>query len=340
MSLELGGPQGMLRYFHRDHWEDSMGTMVRIFARICGVSVLGFLAFAMGCGRFERPRIPNVIVVPTPGSEKTGNYTLDNYKTDMAAYIAATTGTVNNTEAMRLRNNMISGLMAEIDYAFYDYETKLFLNQGSFRVGSDLLQLGLAAAGGISNGSRSKTILSALLSGVTGSSLSVDKNFFRQQTVQAISSSMESNRDRIKALILTQEKQDVSTYPFQAARADLIHYFFAGTLPGGLQNLQQEAGVRAQDQRKQLENQMQAPVTADDIACATGVNQAVAKAFADNKLDQVIAFLQAMKVLDAGQSPTKDKIESSLRALGWNINTDATLRKQYCEEAKKAKLIQ
>jgi len=46
--------------------------------------------------------------------------------------------------------------------------------------------------------------------------------------------------------------QDTATYPFTAARADLIHYFFAGALSAGLQQLGQDAAINAQAQKADL----------------------------------------------------------------------------------------
>lgn len=214
---------------------------------------IGLFALSLsGCvARLERPSIPAVIAVPSPSKTSPGNYTLGIYAADLDKYQNA-----SGDAASTLRNRMVYSLMAQIDYVFYDYETKLFLDQGQFNIASDFVQLGMAAAGTLTNGARGKTILSALLAGVTGANLSVDKNFFREQTVQAITSSMEANRDRIKSLVLQQLAKDTDAYPFEAARADLIHYFFAGTLPAGLQQLSQDASTNAKSEKAAL-NQVQ-----------------------------------------------------------------------------------
>ncbi len=215
------------------------------------LSALVLVLSSTGCvGRFERPNSPAVIVVPAP--QGVGNYTLANYQSDLTAYANASAGDPGSADVLRVRNRMIYGIMAEIDYVFFDYESKLFLNQGKFHVASDFLQLGLASAATLTNGGRGKTILAALLSGATGTSLSADKNFFREQTVQAITSSMEANRDRIKTVILQQLTQNITTYPFEAARTDLIRYFFAGTLQSGLQQVHQQAATNAQEQKVQM----------------------------------------------------------------------------------------
>jgi hypothetical protein len=253
---------------------------------------------------------------------------------DHTAYLTA-----SGSEAARLRDKMVYGLLAEIDQVYYDYESKLFLDHGAFGVASDVVQLGFGAGATITNGARAKTILSALLTGTTGTSLSIDKNLFKQQTVQAITSSMRSERDRIKTIILQQLSQDTVKYPFQAARADLIRYFFAGTLANGLQQLQQQAGTEAQTQQANLATTQVRNITDTDVTSVTAVNAAVAKAFASNDLSKVVTFLKAMGA-PVDETSGKDKVESELRSLGGKIGTDAALRKKYFDEAKKAGLIQ
>lgn len=282
-----------------------------------------------GCaGRIEGPK-PPAVIAPQPASYSPGAYVKD-----LQAYATAT-----GADQITLRNKMIYSIIAEIDYAFYNYETELFLKEGNFRVGADFVQLGLAAASTVSPAARTKTVLSALLSGVTGVNLSIDKNYFKQQTVQAITSSMEANRDRVKTGILQQLKLDNTAYPFPAARADLIHYFFAGTLNAGLQQLTQTAAANAQDQKTALDSAKAANFSAGDLNCVNNVNQAVAKAFAANDLGALTNFLQAMgSTIKA--NPSQAEVLTEFRALGSKVSTDTGFRAKYCAEAQKEKLIQ
>ncbi len=289
----------------------------------------------VGCfGRLERPPVPHVVAPP----DKSGSYTLDNYKADLKSYDAATA----NDQRAALRNKMVYAVMAEIDYVFYDYETKLYLDQGTFKVAGDFVELGLSSASTITNGARAKTVLSGILSGVSGVNLSIDKNFFRQQTVQAISSSMEANRDRIKNIILQQLAKDSASYPFSAARADLIRYFFAGTLPSGLQQLHQQAAASAQTQQNNLNQTQLTGITPVEVDCAKGVNQALATAKRSGDYTAVLTFLDAMgHPID--KTLPKDKIEESvdtaIRDLGAKVVADPALRKKYCDQAKATQLV-
>lgn len=310
-------------------------------------ALIGALLLQAGCaGNFSKPKVPSVIAVPSPtvapsaGTPSTypvtGNYTLANYLADLASY-----GDGTGANALKIRNKMVYSISAEIDYAFYDYETKLFLNEGQFHVGADFVQLGLAAASTVSIGARGKTILGALLTGVTGMNLSIDKNFFQQQTVQAIASSMEANRDQIKTTILKQLTQDTTAYPFTAARADLIRYFFAGTLIAGLQKLGQTAATDAKTSKAGLTYQQVKPApsfTAVDIQCVEAVNSAIAAGNKINDQSKAIAFLRALNVTIADDA-TGDDVLNAIRPLGRKAGDDTALRAQYCAAAQKSGLI-
>jgi hypothetical protein len=93
-----------------------------------------------GCGgRIAGPKPPLVIAPPQ------GTYSASSYAADLAAYNTATA-----VDQVARRNRMVYSIIAEIDYAFYDYETQLFLKEGNFHVGADFVQLGLAAASTLS----------------------------------------------------------------------------------------------------------------------------------------------------------------------------------------------
>ncbi len=299
------------------------------------LSLLALMITLSGCaGHLERPSLPNVFVDPPPSGQTNGTYSLALFDADFAAYkLAAQNPNPTEPDASTLRNKMVYGVLAEIDYVYHKYEIALFMNENSFKVATDVLQLGLGMASTITNGERSKTVLSAVLTGVTGTSLSIDKNFFRQQTVQALISSMQTGRDRTKAIILQRLREPVSTYPFQAARSDLAAYFFAGTLPGALQQLNQTAAAKAEDQRVALKD-----IELTDVQTATDINKAVAAAFKSGDLSQVIAYLNGMGQTVPANAD-QDTVLNALRTLGEKIINDPNLRAKQQIEAQKAGLI-
>jgi hypothetical protein len=302
-----------------------------------------------GCASLVKPRLPDVFKDPPPPSGSNGTYTLALYKDDFDAYNAKipplnpSPKPQDVTEATALRNKMVYGVLAEIDYVYHNYEMSLFMNEGSFRVATDILALGLGVASTITNGERAKTVLTAALTGFTGATLSIDKNFFRQQTVQALISSMQSGRDETKALILKRLSEPDTTYPFQAARSDMTAYFFAGTLPGALQHLNQTAAVNADSVHTDLKRIQLAltGISQTDVKNATDINKAIAAAFKSGDLSKVEAYLNAMghQVPDTA---TPEAVTGALRALGDEIDNDPTqtLKDKRVTEARKAGLIQ
>ncbi len=317
--------------------------MTLLTKRVCKMAlVAGLMAVFSSCaGRIERPGIPSVLVDPPPADQTNGTYTLETFNADFKNYSDAakspTPTEADKAAATFYRNKMVYGLIAEIDYVYHNYETTLFMDQGSFKVAGDVLQLGLSTASTITNGARAKTVLSAALTGVSGVNLSIDKNFFRQQTVQALMSSMQAARDEIKTTILKRLGEDASKYPFQAARSDLTAYFFAGTLPTALQKLHQTAAADATTAKTQLQRQALKGVTAQQIKNATDINVAVHKAIEDKQVAKVVTYLTLMG------HPPADTDKMTLLTEAGNVGDDVTdrpeLEAQQLEAARKAGLI-
>ena len=313
--------------------------------RFYAIPLLALTLGLSGCASLVKPRLPDVFKDPPPIDETTGTratngtYTLDQFKTDFDEYNKRMPPDKPNptaddlAAAKALRNKMVYGVMAEIDYVYDDYTRTLFMNEGSFRVATDILALGLGVASTITNGERAKTVLSAALTGFTGATLSIDKNFFRQQTVQALVSSMQAGRDRIKTIIIRRLNNDTaSSYPFQAARSDLTAYFSAGTLPGALQELNQTAAASAKDERKALTG-----VTVQDVENATNLNKTIAAEFAANKPIETVKFLTAMDVTVKDENDDAE-VEAAYRDLANRALDDPVLKKKFDAEAKKAGL--
>jgi hypothetical protein len=148
---------------------------------------------------------------------------------------------VDLDRAKYFRNKIAYNFMAEIDFVYGKYTDGLFSAKGMQSVIADTETLGLTAASAISLAARTKTMLALLATGLAGVNLSIDKNFFGQQTFQAIAISMQARRDQSRATITSNLQLSVTDYPLAAVRQSLVSYFYAGTLPGGLQEIQEEA---------------------------------------------------------------------------------------------------
>ncbi len=173
------------------------------------------------------------------------NSSYSDYCTDLIAYEDATNPakTPNLAYAKQKRNDIAYGLMSQIEVVYGAYYNHLFLYQSAVAIGSDSLTLGMTAAASIATNKATKTLFSALGTGIAGIGLSAQKNLFAQQAFPIIGLAMETRRDAMRTQILTNLANDVTTYPLNAVKRDLVSYLNAGTLPGGLQELQSEAGA-------------------------------------------------------------------------------------------------
>lgn len=233
---------------------DYISLIPRLLLCACG------LLFLNGCSTVER----HVSLAAPFKSMVDKNFDIDTmprYQTDVCLYTAAIEGTplsdkncpdiaktvaaANEDRAKYFRNKIVDTFMGDIDHVYGEYVNTLYGNKGFAGISSDFLTLGLTAASTISLVTRTKTILATLATGVTGLSLSVDKNVFGQQTFAALAIAMQARRDEARSSIIKNEQMSVASYTLQAARRDLISYFYSGTLPGALQEIQEEGAAKS-----------------------------------------------------------------------------------------------
>lgn len=245
------------------------------------VAVLFTLAFHFGCGklvRVDKPRVPKAIDRDAyQGPSFSIAYSLSEFNTDYTEYKKLTRlGDPDSmTSARRLRDSMIDRIRVDIEMNYREYEARLFAGRATGDSIADFLELGLALATTISNGERVKTVLGAVSTAFKGNRLSIDKNFFREKTIETITSKMQATRERVKGRIL-QNMLDapVSKYTFEAAWVDLVEFFYAGTLQSGIQALAIDAGadaVTAKAATKDIEQLRLA--TADELVSAEAIRK-------------------------------------------------------------------
>lgn len=196
------------------------------------LAVCLLLFLVNSCSRQIRgPVVPRILSNPI--------YTEAQFALDLRSY-RETSG-----EAETIRNRVIYGLMADIEYNYRAYEGNLFIDSGKFNVGSDILELGLATAGTLAGANYTKTLLSTILSASAGARLSVGKNFFREKAVEAVINGMQARRNRVESIILAQLAKPVKEYPLEMGIKDVREFFFAGTLEGGLTEMSQQSASTA-----------------------------------------------------------------------------------------------
>ncbi|MGO9093727.1 MAG: InlB B-repeat-containing protein [Bryobacteraceae bacterium] len=207
------------------------------------------LSATMGCRKVGRPlALPNTPALPKDVPQWSAPaylYSLEDYKRDVGVYYDTAKDEKTRSAA---RNSIAWGLMGAIDDVYSVYSAHLFEGKGAVAAIGDVASLGLTAAVSIARQNAAKTLFGALGTAITGVNLSVDKNFFAQQTYQAIALAMETRRTTIYAEISDSLANKTTVdYPLSAVKRDLILYLNAGSLPGALQELQKEAGAASQE---------------------------------------------------------------------------------------------
>jgi len=155
-------------------------------------------------------------------------------------------------ERMRIRNEIINARIAAIDIQFSLFQQKLHQEGVGLNIGSDAVILGLGAAGALASGGTSQ-VLSAASAAVTGLKGSIDKKLFFEQTMPALFAQMIAQRKKVLAKIRTGLTNSATDYPLQQGFADLEDYRYAGSIPGALATIVEDAGTTSAKATEKLD---------------------------------------------------------------------------------------
>ncbi|HAF12345.1 MAG TPA: hypothetical protein DHU55_05985 [Blastocatellia bacterium] len=158
-------------------------------------------------------------------------------------------GEVNLGKAKIYRNELIYQVLQLVDDNYNQFENDLFVGRATTNVAGDLTELGIAAATGITNGERVKTILAIALTAFKGGRKSIDMNFFRERTTEVIALKMRASRARVLQTIHQGIGLEVGQYPLGAGLDDLINYLHAGSINAAFLELAQDTGADAKAAR-------------------------------------------------------------------------------------------
>ena len=109
---------------------------------------------------------------------------------------------------------------------------------------ADVLIIGVNLAGALVGAASTKGILAAISGGTAASRISINKNFFHEQTVPVLITAMNAERKTALIPIFDGIGKTLDEYPFAQALSDLNFYYHAGTFIGALQAVQKDSGVK------------------------------------------------------------------------------------------------
>ncbi|MGD0743783.1 MAG: hypothetical protein ABSA45_01375 [Verrucomicrobiota bacterium] len=194
-----------------------------------------------GCSttRASKPALINAARLPSFNytSPRASNYYLTVY--DNAA----------PPEKVKTRNAILNDLMAMIDFNYHEFEDTLHSEKVLKNATADVVTMGLTAASTAVVGAETKTILSAIATGVVGVNASLDKNVFQNNTVEALELEMRSLRAQKERELIVGMADTDAHYPLQSGIRDVIAYYYAGSLTDAMLGLVERTGADAQVNR-------------------------------------------------------------------------------------------
>jgi hypothetical protein len=155
------------------------------------------------------------------------------------------------------RNRVIEDLIFLIDVNYHQFEDDLYKGRASFDTVTDLLIIGLGAAGSLVDASGTQAILAAISGGIGGSRVSINKNFFREQSTNALISTMRATRKAKLKMMLDAETLSLSDYPMSRVLLDITEYYNAGTIIGAFESIVAEAGQKERTAANAIEKKVQ-----------------------------------------------------------------------------------
>lgn len=287
---------------------------------------LGIVVFATGCPKYK----------PKVDFDSNANTFVNKLNVFIRAkHQAYVTALPNSPEgAKRARNEAIEEVLPYIDAAYIDFITDLQAGRDRTNFVADLIELGGSAAVGIVNGERPLQIIGVALTAIRGGRRSADLNFYKEQTTPVLINKMDGNRAKVRAIILTREKEEATTYQFGAAISDIVEYFNAGTLVRAFTELQKDTAVLTRQAEDNLQVLKGVPLTpeatqekrdlsvgASDILFALKADvegpDGAKKTAAIERLQRIMAALEKNKdvavALKAAGASSKDKDGLKLR---------------------------
>ena len=288
------------------------------------VRFLAFLVFVptlTGCFNTMAPTPPKIL------APAITSYPASVYSVDVNAYRVAI-NSKDYTQARVLRDQIVYRTLADIESTYGRFEVQLTTSRATESVLADTAQLGITAATTVVSASDVKDILAASLSGLQGTQLSIDKNFFREKTTESLISQMRADRKNLEAQIVSRlaaqdvipttdptTKANIAAYSLDAAWIDVTQYYYAGTVPSALVSIATTTGNNATAAATKLTKTVQSltPTTAAQAQQSENIRSVYQKlSTAANSTDSTVS------------SPAIASLRGLLTAYGTTPDASAT----------------
>lgn len=151
------------------------------------------------------------------------------------------------------RNEVIYGRMMAMDLQFSVFSEAIHRESVASNLTLDILGVGVGTAGAAVTAVDGSRILSALSGGLSGTSTAINKNMYFERTLPALLALMEAERENVRAEIMEGLLQPDSNYWLEQGLMDLERFFFAGSIPGAISAVTQQAGESKEEAERAIE---------------------------------------------------------------------------------------
>lgn len=143
------------------------------------------------------------------------------------------------------RNELIAGLALLVDNE-YEYFTSRMLSTRAFtNTALDTTAAGLALSATVVTSAGTAQLLSAIGAGVLGLRLSIDKEFFYEQSSPILVAQMNLDRAAAYATLKSGLDAPTTSYPLAVAAKDLSTYYQVGTLANAFAEMSKRVGANS-----------------------------------------------------------------------------------------------
>ena len=211
------------------------------------------------CGTFTNPGAPDQ------------SFNIDQDIQDLEAEFKEKNVTVTGfyaTPTKDKRNEFIGGRLTLMNIQYIKFIRRFAVEKAQLDSAIDITTIGVDLAITLVGGESVKAILGAVSAGLTGTKITIDKNFFQEKTVPVLITAMNAERKKALIPILRGGGQTLKVYSFEQALSDLHIYYQAGTFLGALQSIQKDSGVKEQQADDKIEKLVKGKFEKDNAGIA------------------------------------------------------------------------
>ena len=151
------------------------------------------------------------------------------------------------------RNAAVFKLMALADVRYLQFRNDIVSNRKHTRSASNALLLATDIAATLTQSRGVKDNYIALSALINGGETIYDKDYLFDRTIEALVAQMDANR-KAKQVLIYEALRDgsVQAYPGQAALADVLDYYYMGTINAAVIGVQKSANEQQRQSEKEL----------------------------------------------------------------------------------------